>query len=303
MNGWIKRQGMSKYGTPREIVMLHKTYIGMLAFMTAWFVNIAASQAHDETKYPDWRGQWSRAPVSGITGNPSWDPNKSEGRAQRAPLTAEYQAIHEESLADQAAGGAGLDRDLTCITAGMPRMMNVYSNMQILVQPEMTVMLLGTFNDLRRIFTDGRDWTERIEPSYSGYSVGRWVDEDGDGKYDVLEVETRGFRGLRTLDSSAIPLHADNKTIVKERIYSDKQNPNILHDEITIYDSAFTQPWAVTKDYRRSPQARPVWSESTCIETNQHVLLRGEHYMLSHDGHLMPSKKGQAPPDLRYFGR
>ena len=78
---------------------------------------------------------------------------------------------------------------------------------------------------------------------------------------------------------------------------------NILRDEITLIDNALTRPWTVTKDYRRSPQARPVWSESTCIETNQHVLLRGEHYMLSHDGHLMPSKKGQAPPDLRYFGR
>jgi hypothetical protein len=108
---------------------------------------------------------------------------------------------------------------------------------------------------------------------------------------------------LRTLDSSAIPLHADNKTIVKERIYSDKINRNILHDEITIYDNAFTQPWTVIKDFRRSPQARPVWGESTCIETNQHVMLRGEHYMLSHDGYLMPSKKNQAGPDLRYFGR
>src|SRR5882724_13576741 len=110
---------MSKNRTLREIVMLHKTYIGMLAFMTAWFVNIAASQAHDETKYPDWRGQWSRAPVSGITGNPSWDPNKSDGLAQQAPLTPEYQALLEASLADQAAGGAGLDRDLICMTAGM----------------------------------------------------------------------------------------------------------------------------------------------------------------------------------------
>src|SRR5258708_16894329 len=112
---------MRKNGTLREIVMLNKGYIGMLAFMTAWLMNIAASQAHDETKYPDWRGQWSRVPVSGITGNPSWDPNKSEGRAQQAPLTAEYQAIHQESLADQAAGGADLDRDLTCITAALPR--------------------------------------------------------------------------------------------------------------------------------------------------------------------------------------
>jgi hypothetical protein len=57
----------------------------------------------------------------------------------------------------------------------------------------------------------------------------------------------------------------------------------------------------VTKDYRRSPQARPVWRESDCIGSNSHVLIAGEHYMLSGEGHLMPAKKGQAPPDLRYF--
>src|SRR5215203_2234559 len=107
--------------------------------MTALVTSIAIAEAHDESKYPDWKGQWSRVPVPGITGNPSWDPNKLEGRAQQAPLTAEYQALLDASLADQAAGGAGLDRDLTCITAGMPRMMNVYSTMEILVLPEMTV--------------------------------------------------------------------------------------------------------------------------------------------------------------------
>src|SRR5262249_42247348 len=155
---------------------LCRQLFGLLALVVALVMPFAVSRAHDETKYPDWKGQWSRIPVPGITGNPSWDPNKLEGRAQQAPLTAEYRAIHEESLADQAAGGAGLDRDLTCITAGMPRMMNVYSNMQMLILPDMTVMLMGTFNDLRRIFTDGRDWTERIEPSYAGYSIGRWID-------------------------------------------------------------------------------------------------------------------------------
>jgi len=117
----------------------------------------------------------------------------------------------------------------------------------------------------------------------------------------VLEVETRGFRGLRTLDSTSIPLHEDNQTFVKERVYGDNGNPNILHDEITLIDNAFTRPWTVTKDYRRPPQGRPVWRESGCIDGNSHVLLGNEHYMLSGDGLLMPAKKGQSPPDLRYF--
>jgi hypothetical protein len=269
----------------------------------AMSATMAHARVFDESKYPDWRGQWMRLPVAGLRGNPSWDPNKSDGLAQQAPLTSEYQAKLEASLADQAAGGAGLDRDLICMTPGMPRMMNLYSAMEMVVTLDSTYILMSTFNDTRRIFTDGRDWPAEIVPSYAGYSIGKWIDEDGDGRYDVLEIETRGFRGLRTLDSTSIPLHEDNQTVIKERIYSDKANPNIMHDEITIIDNAFTRPWTVTKDYRRVAQARPVWRESECIENNSHVLIGNEHYMISWDGLLMPAKKNQAPPDLRYFER
>ena len=275
--------------------------VAAVALALVMSVTVANARIFDESKYPDWRGQWMRLPVAGLKGNPSWDPNKSDGLAQQAPLTPEYQKKLEASLADQAAGGAGLDRDLICMTAGMPRMMNLYSTMEIVVTLDSAYILMSTFNDTRRIFTDGRDWPAEIVPSYAGYSIGKWIDVDGDGRYDLLEIETRGFRGLRTLDSTSIPLHEDNQTIIKERIYSDKANPNILHDEITLIDNAFTRPWTVTKNYRRVAQAQPVWRESECIENNSHVLIGNEHYMISWDGLLMPAKKGQAPPDLRYF--
>jgi hypothetical protein len=42
--------------------------------------------------------------------------------------------------------------------------------------------------------------------------------------------------------------------------------------------------------------------EYNCSEDNHHVLIGGQDYFLSGDDMLMPSKKGQAPPDLRYFG-
>jgi hypothetical protein len=291
--------------------MLHGRWTSPIALAAVLCVTLADiaitssvnSWAFDEAKYPDWKGQWSRVPVRGLVGNPSFDPRRSDGRAQQAPLTPEYQAILEASIADQMAGGAGLDRDFLCFSPGMPRMMNVYSTMEIIVIPETTYILMGTFRDTRRIFTDGRDWSEEIEPSLAGYSIGKWIDEDGDGRYDVLEVETRGFSGPRTLDSMGLPLHTDNQTIVKERIYSDKADRNILHDEITLIDNALTRPWTVTKDYRRARQVRPRWPESNCVENNQHVLIGNEHYMLSFDGLLMPAKKDQPPPDLRHFNR
>jgi hypothetical protein len=41
--------------------------------------------------------------------------------------------------------------------------------------------------------------------------------------------------------------------------------------------------------------------ENDCSEDNHHVAIGKENYFLSADGYLMPTKKGQMPPDLRYF--
>jgi hypothetical protein len=283
--------------------MIYRSLIGAFALTVAMGLMVGHVAAFDEAKYPDWKGQWSRLRTlrDRASPNPSFDPNKFQGLAQGAPLTAEYQAILEASLADQAAGGSGLDRDYVCFAAGMPRMMNVYSTMEIIVMPEVTYVLMGFLNENRRIFTDGRGWAENLDPSVAGYSIGQWIDTNGEGRYDLLAVETRGFRGLRTLDSTAIPLHQDNQSIIKERFFSDKADRDVLHDEITVIDHAFTRPWTVMKDYGRSKDARPAWRESVCLEGNQHVRIGSDSYMLSADGLLMPAKKDQLPPDLRYF--
>ena len=46
---------------------------------------------------------------------------------------------------------------------------------------------------------------------------------------------------------------------------------------------------------------QPVWPEAVCAEGNVHVDIGGTNYMLSADGLLMPARKDQAPPDLKYF--
>jgi hypothetical protein len=157
--------------------------------------------------------------------------------------------------------------------------------------------------DSRRIFTDGRDFPTDVDPSFLGISIGRWIDTKGDGHYDVLEVETRNLKGPRAFDASGLPLHADNQTIVKERYTFDRDNPDIISNEVTVFDHALTRPWIVTKRYRRSPNPHPWWIEDNCMENNYHIRIQGEPYFLSADGMLMPAKKGQRPPDLRYFNQ
>jgi hypothetical protein len=275
----------------------------VVAVAAALMMFSSGARAFDDARHPDLRGQWTRAPVPGGGGQPSFDPSKPSGRGQQAPLTPEYQAIFEANLADQAAGGFGTTVGWHCGAWGMPAMMNVYQPMEIVVLPDTTYILTSdTHLSQRRVYTDGRDWPEVIEPAYQGgTSLGRWIDEDGDGRYDTLEVETRGFKGPRVFGSDGIPLHADNQTIIKERIYLDKADPNLLHDQITVMDHALTRPWTATKSYRRTSSPHPVWTEYVCAASQGHVQVGNENYFLSGDGLLMPAKKDQAPPDLRYF--
>jgi hypothetical protein len=264
-------------------------------------LHASSAQAFDDAAYPDLKGQWVRISPPG---QPAFDPSKPRGWAQQAPLTPEYQAVFAANLADLAAGGEGLWPGHDCRPPGMPPMMTAYEPMEIIVLPEVTYILIDHINEShRRIYTDGRDWPGDVEPAYVGYSIGKWNDEDGDGRYDVLEAETRHIKGPRAYDATGLPLHRDDQTVVKERIYLDKANPNILRDEITVIDNALTRPWIVTKSYRRNPNPRPEWQEYVCAENNTHVRIGKESYFMSGDGYLMPAKKDQPPPDLRYFNR
>src|SRR5262245_12532732 len=145
--------------------------------LAALTVLVGAAPAADDAKYPDWTGAWGRFVVRGLGGQPSFDQTKPWGRSQEAPLTAEYQKVLEDSLADQAKGGQGnfIDHAL-CHPAGMPFMMVATRPLEFVIAPHTTYILVGGSDHYRRIFTDGRKWPETIEPSYSGYSIGRWID-------------------------------------------------------------------------------------------------------------------------------
>ena len=276
--------------------MLLRTAIRSAALGAALSVMAIDAFAHDEAHFPNMRAQWVRM------GSAQFDPSKPGGLAQEAPLSAEYQAKLEEILANRAVGSLEGNATVSCLPPGMPRSMIVYETMQIIVLPEMTYIRLSLMNELRRIYTDGRQMPEKVTPTFLGYSIGQWEDTDGDGHYDTLNVETRGFKGPRTFEGTpGIPLHSDNQSVVKERIYLDKSNRAVLHDDISVVDHALTRPWSVARKYKRATE--PYWSEYVCDEGNQQVLVGKENYMISADGYLMPVKKDQSPPDLKYFNQ
>jgi hypothetical protein len=277
--------------------MPYRSLVGAMALTVALLVTFSGAQAFDETKYPDLSGQWRRT----ATGQTRYDPSKPAA-AQQAPLKEEFKAIHAASIANQNAGGQGLDTAYRCIPMGMPRQMSGTFPFEVLVRPEVTHILFElVIYSTRRIYTDGRDWPKDEDPTFAGYSIGKWVDTDGDGRYDMLEVETRNLRGPRTWDQTGMPMHEDNDTVIKERFYLDKADKNLLHLEMTTMDGSLTRPWSATKSFRRQDKVH--WMENNCTEGNTHVAVGHENYMVSGDGYLMPVRKGQEPPDLRYFNQ
>ena len=276
-------------------MLLRSSTVAALASVSFLLMPIGSARALDAETYPDWRGQWVRVDAGH---GPQFDPSKPPGRGQQVPLNAEYQANFEANLKNLSTGTQPYNPQLGCLPPGMPRTMILYEPMEVIVTPATTYMAFSFMNDLRRVYTDGRDWPASIEPSFVGYSIGNWIDTQGSGRYDMLEIETRHIRGPRSL-GVGIPLHRDNMTVIKEKMYLDKADPDIMHNELTTIDDAFTRPWTVTMTYRHDHH--PVWTEFFCAENNNHVVLGKDTYFLSGDRQLMPTRKDQPPPDLRNF--
>jgi hypothetical protein len=294
-------QGTARKITRENKKMSYRTSITALTLATAMCAAIVGGRAQNpstytawERQFPDWKGQWVRIGAGG-----QYDPTKPPVRGQQPPLKPEFDAIWQKNIAEARSGGQFYNTQVRCLPGGMPRMMMAYEPMEVIITPAATYIHITFNNEFRRIFTDGREWPNNEEPTFSGYSIGKWVDEDGDGQYDALEIETRNLKGPRIFDPSGIPLHDDNASIVKERIFLDKADGNILRNQITTIDNALTRPWTVTRGYRRMRNAQFV--EHICAEANDYIFIEGETYHVEPDGKLAPSRPNQPPPDLRHF--
>jgi hypothetical protein len=287
--------------------MLERTPTGVVtvAFISALMSILTPASgsagAPDDGKYPvNWKGQWTRVIHREVEVQGAFDQTRPWGLGQQAPLTPEYQKVLKESMEDQKNGGLGNYYTSRCLPSGMPRIMT-FARQEYVITPETTYILLSSSDHLRRIFTDGRDWPKNPQPTYGGYSIGRWIDQDGNGRYDTLVAETRFFKGPRAFDASGLPLAFDNQSIFQETFFIDRNNPDILHDLTTVIDHALTRPWTSDRQYMRVSERVVQWPETWCQEGNENVMIGKENYLIRTDGLLMPAKKNQTPPDLRYF--
>ena len=86
---------------------------------------------------------------------------------------------------------------------------------------------------------------------------------------------------------------------MKEKLYLDKNDPDILRNEITTYDHALTTPWTGSRFYRRDHN--PIYEEYPCTEDNRRIAIDGELYLADGEGYLMSIQKDQSAPDPKYL--
>src|SRR5262245_43851398 len=104
----------------REDRMRYQALIRTIALFGALCLAAADAWALDESKYPDFSGQWR--PIGG--------PGRF-ARDQKAPLTPEYQAIFD---ADKAEGGQSHhNKTYLCWSPGMPRAVNGYGEIEFVI--------------------------------------------------------------------------------------------------------------------------------------------------------------------------
>jgi hypothetical protein len=199
---------------------------------------------------PDLGGIWqivrpSRAPSgTGLTGLEYHVP---EGFV--FPFQPEAEKLFKHRRYDLVGAGRPSDH---CLPHSVPDAMLPASPFKIVMTPGLTMILFEEFTQYRQIFTDGRGFPPDANPTWFGYSIGRW-------DRDTFVVESRGFNDRTWLDDSGHP-HSDALHTI-ERFH--RRNFGALDLDVTIDDPvSYTRPWTVSLHFGLLPDTELI--ENIC---------------------------------------
>ena len=212
--------------------------------------NLAAPAPKSSDGHPDLSGIWE----------PEANKYVRDIAADLKPDDVPYQPW-AKALFEQRADGSHSkeDPDANCLPQGVPKINAAPAPWRIVQTPGFIAIIYEAFNLWRQIFTDGRQMAADVNPSWMGYSTGRW---DG----DTLVVETRGFNGKLWLDQLGRP--STDALHVTERFH--RTNFGHMDIRITIDDpKAYTRPWTVTEPVHLLPDTELL--EFICNENNRDV--------------------------------
>jgi hypothetical protein len=144
-----------------------------------------------------------------------------------------------------------------CLPEGMPMVEMAPAPYKIVQMPGVTLMLYERDTTFRQVFTDGRKLPEDPQPSWLGYSVGKW---DGDS----LVVDSNGFNDRGWLDARG---HAHSEDLhLTERFH--RRNFGEMEVKLTIDDpKTYTKPFSITLEQRLLPDTDLL--ESFCAENEK----------------------------------
>jgi hypothetical protein len=144
-----------------------------------------------------------------------------------------------------------------CLPEGMPMVEMAPAPYKIVQMPGVTLMLYERDTTFRQVFTDGRKLPEDPQPSWLGYSVGKW---DGDS----LVVDSNGFNDRGWLDARG---HAHSEDLhLTERFH--RRNFGEMEVRLTIDDpKTYTRPFTITLQQRLFPDTDLL--ESFCAENEK----------------------------------
>jgi hypothetical protein len=147
-----------------------------------------------------------------------------------------YQPWAAALVAERTANGAKDDPHAHCLPPNFPRGFSFPQYFKILTTPDVLVILHEFNASYRQIFTDGRPLPVDPNPTWQGYSTGRW-------EGDTLVVDSIGFRDDLWLDLSGSPMTSAARVTERFRRVSYGK----LEVDVTVDDpKAYTRPWTVT---------------------------------------------------------
>ena len=223
--------------------------------------NLSARAPRTADGRPDFSGVWlndgyNPAHVEGVGAPPrTVFFDLAHGLAGGPP----YQPWAEKLAIERKANNAKDNPDARCLPLGPLQMLAHPLPKKIIQVPGLLVILHERNMEFRQIFTDGRPMPSEPQPSWYGYSSGRW-------ERDTLVVETVGFNDGLWADFNGSPL--TDRASMTERFR--RPNFGTLEIAVTIDDpGAYTKPWTVNLNQHFAVDTDLL--EYACLENEKDV--------------------------------
>src|ERR1700737_5493104 len=151
---------------------------------------------------------------------------------------------------------------INCLPPGPKTSTSVGSPVKIVQTPNLVIFLYEYQTLFRQVFTDGRGLPEDPNPTWMGYSVGRWGG-------DTRVVTTAGYNDRTSLDLAGHPHTESLRTI--ERFH--RRDAGHMDLQVTIEDpKAYNRTWTLPVDLDLMPDGELIEFSCENRQTKQHLV-------------------------------